>query len=138
MIESLRYLVQLRASNCCEYCRAQAAFSHDPFSEEHILPTSKGGEDILENLAWACLGCNFYKSSFTFAIDLVTAQLVPLFNPRIDAWENHFEWNENFTIMVGLTPIGRATIIRLRLNREGLVNLRGVLLQAGKHPPFAK
>ena len=134
----MRSIVRLRAANCCEYCCAQATFSHDPFSDEHILPISKGGQDILENLAWACLGCNFYKSAFTTAIDLVTAQLVPLFNPRIDTWETHFQWNENFTIIHGLTPIGRATIMRLRLNREGLVNLRGILFQAGKHPPLSK
>ena len=135
MTEAMRSLVRFRAANCCEYCCAQAAFSHDPFSDEHILPVSKGGLDILENLAWACLGCNFYKGAATSAVDLLTGQLVPLFNPRTDSWVTHFEWTENFTILRGLTPTGRATIIRLKLNREGLVNLREVLVQAGKHPP---
>jgi hypothetical protein len=30
---------------------------------------------------------------------------------------------------------GRATVEALRLNREGLVNLRRILYAAGEHPP---
>ncbi|MEG4968235.1 hypothetical protein QUB11_16585 [Microcoleus sp. B6-A1] len=37
--------------------------------------------------------------------------------------------------MLGLTPTGRATIDRLQLNREGVVNLRGVLHSIALHPP---
>ena len=135
MIGTIRSAVRIRANNCCEYCFAQAAFSHDPFSEEHILPVSKGGLYILENLAWACLGCNFFKGAVTFAIDFLTGSLVPLFNPRKDVWDTHFEWNEDFTNLNGLTPTGRATITRLKLNRPGLINFRKVLVNQGKHPP---
>ena len=135
MTNSLREKVCVRAANCCEYCRSQAHFSHDPFSAEHIQPTAKGGQDILENLAWSCMGCNFYKFTATFAIDLLTGELVPLFNPRKDDWNNHFQWTENFTIIKGRTPIGRATILRLKLNRLGLINLRQILTEAKKHPP---
>ncbi len=38
--------------------------------------------------------------------------------------------------MVGLTSIGRATIEKLQLNREGVVNLRYALRSIGKHPPI--
>jgi hypothetical protein len=34
-----------------------------------------------------------------------------------------------------LTPIGRATIVRLALNREGVGNLRELLHSVGPHPP---
>ena len=135
MINSIRLAVQIRADNCCEYCFAQDNFSHDPFSEEHILPVTKGGLYILDNLAWACLGCNFSKGPATSAIDFLTGSLVPLYNPREDNWETHFEWHEDFTILVGLTPIGRATITRLKLNRPGLINFRSVLVSQGIHPP---
>jgi hypothetical protein len=50
-------------------------------------------------------------------------------------WEAHFVWNEDFVTMVGLTPTGRATIERLQLNREGVVNLRRVLRAINQHPP---
>ena len=134
MTEALRTSVRDRARDCCEYCRAQAEFSHDPFSVEHIIPFVKGGTDDLENLAWSCLGCNNYKYISTSAYDLVTAQMVPLFNPRIDVWSNHFRWNNDFSVIIGLTPVGRATVQRLQMNRKGLVNLRIVLRTVGKHP----
>jgi hypothetical protein len=48
----------------------------------------------------------------------------------------HFEWREYFTEIIGISPSGRATVNRLQLNREGLVNLRRILVDAGLHPPF--
>jgi hypothetical protein len=132
---SVKTILRHRAHFCCEYCCAQEEYSHDPFSAEHINPVGEGGDDDLENLAWACLGCNFLKHDFTTAVDLLTGTIVRLFNPRKDKWTDHFEWNEDFTLMIGLTPIGRATIKRLDLNRQGLVNYRKILVAAGKHPP---
>jgi hypothetical protein len=37
--------------------------------------------------------------------------------------------------MIGITPIGRATVARLHLNRSGVVNLRESLRRLGLHPP---
>lgn len=34
-----------------------------------------------------------------------------------------------------LTEIGRVTIAALQLNRQGLVNIRRVLILVGAHPP---
>jgi HNH endonuclease len=135
MKPTLRKAVCERAADCCEYCQMQANLSHDPFSAEHILPISKGGLDALNNLAWACLGCNLYKATTTYVFDLLTGDLVPLYNPRTEKWSDHFEWSENFSIIVGTTPIGRATITCLKLNRIGLINLRKILVAVGKHPP---
>jgi hypothetical protein len=136
MKETLRSSVRDRAGDCCEYCRAQGKFSHDSFSIEHIIPVSKGGavEDP-ENLAWSCLGCNNFKYTATSAYDLVTARIAPLFNPRTDDWNSHFRWSADFCSIIGLTPVGRATVERLQLNRPGLVSLRGVLRAVGVHPP---
>jgi hypothetical protein len=38
-------------------------------------------------------------------------------------------------MILGVTPVGRATVDTLQLNREALVNLRRVLVAAGEHPP---
>jgi HNH endonuclease len=135
MKASLRKAVCERATDCCEYCQMQAVLSHDPFSAEHIIPVSKGGQDDLENLAWSCLGCNLYKSTTTHSYDLLSGDLVPIYNPRIEKWSDNFQWSENFTILVGKTPIGRVAIIKLKLNRLGLVNLRKIFVAAEKHPP---
>ncbi|MCI0552101.1 MAG: HNH endonuclease, partial [Anaerolineae bacterium] len=45
-----------------------------------------------------------------------------------------FTWNEDCTLMIGLSPTGRATIEALELNRKGIVNLRRVLHERGLHP----
>ena len=69
------------------------------------------------------------------ALDPATDARVPLFHPRAHRWEAHFAWNDDFILMVGLTPTGRATIAALQLNRRGLVNLRRLLYAFGEHPP---
>jgi len=65
----------------------------------------------------------------------VSGELVPLYHPRYQIWEEQFTWNEDFTFVIGLTPTGRATIERLQLNRVGIVNLRRVLGAINQHPP---
>jgi 5-methylcytosine-specific restriction endonuclease McrA len=133
--EQKQTIVQ-RAQACCEYCISQLKFSPDPFSIEHIIPKSKGGTDHLDNLALSCQGCNNRKYTHTEAIDPIAGSLVPLYHPRQQAWTDHFVWSEDFTQMIGITPTGRATIERLNLNREGVVNLRAVLSLINWHPPF--
>lgn len=130
-----RQEIQERAQGCCEYCISQAQFSCDPFSIEHIIPRSKGGTDNLGNLALACQGCNNFKYNHTEAIDPITGNSVPLYHPRQHLWHHHFTWNDERTKIIGITPTGRATVERLRLNREGATNLRRVLGSIGQHPP---
>jgi hypothetical protein len=101
---------------------------------EHIEPTAVGGADAEENLAYACSGCNSSKAVAQVSIDTETGQLVPLFHPRLDVWANHFIWSDDTLTLIGITPTGCATIDRLRLNRVGVVNLRGLLKDKGLHP----
>ena len=135
LTQQQRQLIQHRASSCCEYCLSQAKFSSDPFSIEHIIPRSRGGISDLDNLAVACQGCNNFKYNHTEALDPITGESVPLYHPRQHNWGDHFTWSNDSTQMLGLTPTGRATIERLQLNREGVVNLRLVLNSIGEHPP---
>jgi len=130
-----RETVTRRARGCCEYCLSQELYSPDPFSVEHIIPLARGGTHDLENLAWACQGCNSRKYVASEALDSVTGQTVPLYHPRRDRWLEHFAWNEDNTLIIGLTQTGRATVEKLQLNRLGVVNLRRVLLLMGLHPP---
>jgi HNH endonuclease len=136
MKSSLKNFIKERAKNCCEYCFAQERFSADMFSGEHIVPVSKGGTDDDLNLALACQRCNNLKYVSTHALDPATGGIVLLYNPRLDDWYSHFRWNETSTLILGLSPTGRATIKRLQLNRDGLVNLRQILTPLGLHPPF--
>jgi hypothetical protein len=123
-----------RARYCCEYCHSQERFSPDSFSAEHILPRSGGGGNETGNLAYSCQGCNNRKYTSLEAVDPLNGETVPLYHPRHQRWSDHFAWNEDYTLMLGLTPTGRATIEKLQLNRTGVVNLRRILRAAGKHP----
>jgi hypothetical protein len=105
------------------------------FSAEHIQPRSRRGETLFGNLAWACQGCNNHKYNKSSARDPLTGEVVPLFNPRRRHWAEHFTWNEDGTLILGLSPVGRATVEALHLNRKGLVNLRQVLFSVREHPP---
>jgi hypothetical protein len=127
--------VAARALGCCEYCRSQVRFAMQPFSAEHILPRQQGGTNTLDNLALSCQGCNNHKYTKTEWFDSINGNLVALFNPRKQNWSEHFAWNNDYTLVIGLTSVGRATVEALQLNREGLVNLRRVLYGAGEHPP---
>jgi HNH endonuclease len=129
-------LVAERARDACEYCRSQARFATHSFSVEHVVPLNAGGSDEPENLALACQGCNNHKYTKTEARDPISGALVPLFNPRLQLWRDHFLWSADFTRILGTTPVGRATVEALHLNRAGLLNLRELLYAAGKHPPL--
>jgi len=133
--KELKRLTADRAHGYCEYCRSQVHYATEFFSTEHIEPQSAGGKTELDNLALACQGCNGHKSAKTKAIDPVTKQLVPMFHPRRQKWREHFHWNDDCTLIVGITETGRATIAALQLNRDCLINLRRALYALGKHPP---
>ncbi len=132
----LRAQVIARARNCCEYCQSQARYAPESFSIDHIIPRIKGGQTNLNNLALSCQGCNNHKYTKAEAFDPVTGNIVPLFHPRHHSWVDHFTWSEDFSLTIGLTPTGRATIEALKLNRTSVVNLRRVLQGIGEHPPY--
>ncbi len=130
-----KQIITARAAGCCEYCRSQERYATQTFSVEHVVPRQDGGRTSLENLALACQGCNNHKYTKTTASDPLSGAMVPLFHPRRERWVDHFAWDSTYTIVIGLTPTGRATVHALQLNRPGLVNLRRILVAAGEHPP---
>jgi HNH endonuclease len=131
----MRQIIAARAQNRCEYCKCSADITTETFSVEHAYPLSLGGDNTLENLAWSCMGCNGFKGARIRAIDPLTNQLAPIFHPRQQLWDDHFCWTEDSCEIIGQTPSGRATVLALRLNRKGVVNLRRILAQVGEHPP---
>ena len=130
-----RDAVRTRAKGVCEYCRSLETFSISGFSIEHIIPRAVGGTNAVENLALACQECNAHKFIATEAVDLLTSKQAALYHPRHDVWADHFAWADDYTVIMGRTPTGRATVERLQINRSAVVNLRRILRQAGYHPP---
>jgi hypothetical protein len=97
-------------------------------------PTIRG-DSAADHLALACQGCHNFKYNKTSAFDPGSRQRVPLFHPRQQHWHDHFAWNHDWTLLIGFTPTGRATVEELHLNRPGVLNLRHLLLLIGRHPP---
>lgn len=131
----VRDAVRQRANGQCEYCQAQELIGV-LLVVDHILPLSLGGETEAENLCLACFHCNSYKSSFRTGLDLETQLEASLLNPRLDSWTDHLLWVAEGLELVGLTPIGRATIVRLQMNRPAIVRARRAWIRAGIHPPI--
>jgi hypothetical protein len=101
-------------------------------------PTPLFDPDDPANLAAACFPCNRAKWNATSGVDLLTGTEVPLFHPRQQRWEEHFAWVNDYREVVGLTATGRATVGRLRLNREVYRRQRRRLRAAmrGGDPPW--
>ena len=131
---SLRELIITRAQGHCEYCQSPARYSPEVFEVEHILPVASGGKTTLDNLALACPACNRYKGRRQTSIDPLTATEVALFNPRTQRWADHFGWSADLQEITGLTPVGRATVETLRMNRPAVTVFRTALSVVGLHP----
>lgn len=132
--DPLRRLVIERANGYCEYCRAPLAMVVT-MEIDHIWPESAGGLTNADNLCLACGHCNGLKLAYVEAEDPETGQMAPLYNPRQN-WHNHFYWSEDHLTVIGKTPVGRATIIRLGMNRERMMEARRHWLVAGWNPPY--
>ena len=130
----LRGAVVSRAEGRCEYCRTQQVIVI-AMEIDHIVPQSVGGLTSLDNLCLACPTCYDFKHDYQTGIDPETQQEVALFNPRTQQWADHFAWDNDFTVLVGLTPTGRATVNRLHMNDPIVVSARRVWVAAGWHPP---
>jgi 5-methylcytosine-specific restriction endonuclease McrA len=131
---ALRRKVATTAHHRCGYCLTDQRISGAQMHIEHIIPLSCGGDSSEENLWLACAWCNSYKGTKTHAVDPVTKEEVPLFNPRNQRWIDHFRWSNDGTQIIGLTPIGRATVLALKLNNEFIVPARRNWVLAGWHP----
>jgi hypothetical protein len=128
--ESLRKAVEIRAGSRCEYCRLHEQHSYFIHEIDHIYAEKHGGETHKTNLCLACAPCNRYKGSDLCSLDHETKQIVPLFHPRQDIWETHFELQLDGLIRP-LTPTGRVTARILNFNRDEMVAERERLLQLG-------
>jgi len=53
----------------------------------------------------------------------MSGEIVRLFNPRLDRWDEQFLVEPDDAIR-GVSPIGRATVDRLNMNSERQINAR--------------
>lgn len=120
---TLERRVRERAGDRCEYCRLAQRGQEATFHVDHVFPRKNGGQTTWDNLALACVSCSLRKGARTNAADPVTDEVVAIFDPRKELWENHFEVLGDFTIR-GKTSTGRATVELLKLNRSVAMSIR--------------
>lgn len=121
---ALRNLVSKRAKGDCEYCLISEEISFAKHQIDHVIAEKHGGLTIAENLALSCTLCNKYKGSDIASIDNQTGEIVPLFNPRKDIWNEHFKIEKGY--FIGLTSKARATIWLLQFNNFSRVEERQI------------
>ena len=129
---ALRRSVVERAEDRCEYCRLSQAGQEAVFHIDHVTPIAAGGKTELGNLALACVSCSLRKGARLYVFDADSGATVPVFNPRRESWSLHFRWER--THVAGLTPIGRATVEALSLNRPLILAIREEEEARGRHP----
>ena len=118
-----------QAQDRCEYCHFPIALAELAFQVDHIIARKHGGTNRPENLALACFYCNSYKGPNIAGIDPQTSEIVRLFHPRNDEWADHFAWSG--AMLLGQTPVGRATIQVLAVNEPNAVAVRTALIREG-------
>ena len=133
--KALRRRVSEQARYRCGYCLTLERVVGAPMEIDHLIPESLGGLTEEENLWLACSLCNDHKGDRIAALDPETGEVVRLFNPRFQDWNEHFTWNDTADRIIGLTATGRATVLSLNVNRPSLVCARQLWEIAGWHPP---
>jgi hypothetical protein len=100
-----------------------------PFQVDHIVAREHEGASDLANLALACFHCNRHKGPNIAGVDSATGEVVRLFNPRTDAWRNHFRLDG--AVLVGLTAAGRGAVQVLAINDPEFLKVRVALIAEG-------
>lgn len=126
MNRRLSRAVRERAADRCEYCSLPQSSYPLPFQIDHVRAEKHGGETVESNLALACTHCNRHKGPNIAGFDSETGQTVPLFNPRLDTWEQHFETDG--ARLRGKTATGRVTVEVLKMNGPDQLAVRSALL----------
>jgi len=132
---ALRQRIAEAARFRCGYCLTSRHIVGPLLEIDHITPQARGGTDDEDNLFLACPMCNSHKADRVEAVDPESGMTVPLFNPRVEQWNDHFEWTEEGTVIRGKTPKGRATVAMLNVNHPDIVSARRLWVIAGWHPP---
>jgi hypothetical protein len=92
---------------------------------------------VLIFIFWCWFVC---KCLYKFVYKVLTSPPAPLRRGEgskkcQQRWSEHFTWNYDSTKVEGLTTIGRATIVCLRMNNPVIIVARRRWTMSGWHPP---
>ena len=131
-----RQAVIRRAKGYCEYCQSPMRYSPDPFAVEHIVPAWQ--EAAMTPAIWRSPVKAATTSNLWYrGLGPGHRRHGPAFSSSPAALEPPLSLEPGHHGRRGTNAIPRPCYQRerLRLNREGVVNLRRVLATIGQHPP---
>ena len=130
---ALRREVIQRAGGCCEYCLGDTTDRAIDFAIDHVIAEKHGGPTRSDNLCLSCYWCNSFKGSDLSSVDWDgDGTVVPLFNPRRQRWDDHFQLDS--LRIVPLTATGRVTVYLLQMNAPERIKERRLLVELGVYP----
>ncbi|WP_339327945.1 HNH endonuclease [Anabaena lutea] len=96
------------------------------------MAVKHGGKTLSENLALSCLPCNRHKGSDFATLDPNNGEIIRLFNPRLQLWDEHFTLKN--AEIIGITDIGQATSRLLMFNTSSRMRSRQSLIDQNLYP----
>jgi len=115
--------VRQRFGFCCGYCGVTEVDVGGELTVDHFHPVSAGWDDGDDNLVYACMRCNLYKSDYTpNEADRIHERR--LLHPLLEDTSQHLQEDRESGRLQALTETGRFHITLLRLNRPELVEHR--------------
>lgn len=85
----IKTVVAERAGFSCEYCLLSDKVTFFGFHIDHIKSLKHGGLSLIDNLAYCCPDCNYFKGS-DVASFTESGELIRFFNSRNDKWHGIF------------------------------------------------
>jgi len=112
----LRFVVFRRDKFTCQFC-GRTARSGAELTIDHVIPSSKGGDDSWGNLVTACHECNQGKSDVLLARSEIEGfkDLALLVDWRLLVLHNFVAGQENLTYALSL-------VVALKINLVGLAS----------------
>jgi len=107
----------------CAYCGVTEVEAGGQLTVDHYQPVAAGGNDVDENLLYACIRCNQFKHDFWPGSDEL-ARGWRVLHPLLEDLANHYSLNQPTGYLEPSTETGRFHIQLLRLNRPQLVEHR--------------
>jgi hypothetical protein len=97
-----------RDKNMCAYCGS--LHSRHALTRDHVMPTSKGGKDVWENVVTSCIGCNQYKSDMTpeqAGLKLLYVPYTPTYNEHLILQNRRILADQMEFLMAGVSKHSR-------------------------------
>lgn len=102
----------------CGYCGLHETDAGATLTIDHFQPRTQGGQDVFDNLVYACHACNQHKSDHWDP-----ESIERILHPVRDGVAAHFSEQDDGTLQAH-TDTGAFHINRLQLNRPPLVQRR--------------